>query len=127
MFLIKLSVQHFLDHPTRFSCWVHLTEVSCNIWFFIIALSAKHMWWIVFRRFLLTFKCQLSVVCHKKSKEEKVTNKSKEKKQKWRVRKKRIQLQKKMGPTMRFPCLLTCLKQTLASGTCITPIIQTVA
>ena len=36
-----------------------------------------------------------------------------EKKQKWRLRKKRIQMQKKIGPTMRFPWLLTCSKQTL--------------
>ena len=40
-------------------------------------------------------------------------------------KKERIQMQKKIGPAMRFPCLLTSSKQTLAYGTCITLIIPT--
>ena len=34
---------------------------------------------------------------------------------------------KKTGPMMRFSCLLTCSKQALAYGTCITPIIPILA
>ena len=33
----------FSGSLTRFSYWMHLSTVSSNIWFFIIALSAKHM------------------------------------------------------------------------------------
>ena len=33
LFLIKLFVQHFLVHPTKFSCWLHLSTVSSYIWF----------------------------------------------------------------------------------------------
>ena len=39
---------------------------------------------------------------------------------------KKMQMQKKIGPTTRFHCLFTCLKQTLVYGTCITLIIPTV-
>ena len=102
---IKLFVQYFLVHPTRFSCGMHLCIVSSNIWFSVIALSAKHMWWRVFQTFLLTFKYQWPVACNKKPKEEKVTKKTGEMEQKWRVRKKRIQMQKMIGSTMRFSCL----------------------
>ena len=58
LFLIKLFVQHFLVHPTKFSCWLHLSTVSSYIWFFIIALRAKHMQWSVFRTISLNFECQ---------------------------------------------------------------------
>ena len=63
IFMLDAFEYRFLVHPT-------------------IALSAKQMRCSVFRSFLLTFKCQYSVVCYKKSKEEKVTNKTREKKQK---------------------------------------------
>ena len=50
---IKLFIQHFLVHPTMFSCWMHFS----SFWFIILpfnsALSAKHLQWSVFR----TFKC----------------------------------------------------------------------
>ena len=42
LFSIKLFIQYCMAHPTRFSCWIHLSVVSSNIWLFIIALSAKH-------------------------------------------------------------------------------------
>ena len=72
---------------------------------------------------------RMSIICGvpQKVKEEKFTNKTREKTQKWRVRKKRIHMQKKKGTMLRFPCLLTCSKQTLAYGTCITLITPTVA
>ena len=58
LFSIKFFSQHFLVHPTKCSCRMPLSTVSSTIWFFIIALSTKHMRLSVFRTFLLTFECQ---------------------------------------------------------------------
>ena len=48
---IKLFIQHFLVHPTIFSCWMYLSSFSSITLPFNTALSAKHLPWSVFRKF----------------------------------------------------------------------------
>ena len=55
---IKLFIQHFLVHPTIFSCWMHLSSFSSIILPFNTALSAKHPQWSVFRTFEYFFHNQ---------------------------------------------------------------------
>ena len=59
----KLFIQHFLVHPTIFSCWMHLSSFSSIILPFNTALSAKHLPWTVVGTFgcFFTIKIQIEV------------------------------------------------------------------
>ena len=93
LFSVKLFIQHFQIHLTRFSSWMHLSTVLSNIWFSLLRWTQNISSGVCFKRLYWHSNINICGVPQK--------FKRREKKQKWRVRKKRIQMLKKTGPAMR--------------------------